>query len=106
HHNNLNFHKPRGMVVRESINRIVLSGELQDDPNATTAKPQESQFVVFDLDLNEIERITLKPGLINTGRLFPATKPDEFVGLINHPATKQFTLYRYNLTRKSIEQWI
>lgn len=106
HHRDLNFLTPRGLLVCDSLSRVVYSGQLNDDPNATTPKPSEAQLVVFDLDLNEVERLTVKPGLTHTGKLYPGVKPDEIIGHIDNDKTKQYALYRYNLAQRKLLQWV
>jgi hypothetical protein len=102
HHENLSFLKPRGMVVLDELQRIVYSGELQDDAAKPNEKPSEAQLVVYDMDLKEVERLSIKPGLQNTGQLFPAKDKHQIIGLI--PA--QHIVYRYDLANKKLLNWI
>ena len=104
HHKNLNFIKPRGMVLLESLNRIVLAGKLQDDPNAKMKKPEEAQLVFFDLDLKEIERQSIRKGVLCTGHLYPLPDKQQFLGNIKDKET-QIALYRYNVKDKKVELW-
>ena len=104
HHRNLNFIKPRGLVVLEPLNRIILSGSLQGDPNSTAKKPKEAQLVFFDLDLNEIERMSPRDGLLATGHLYPLPGNKNILGNIKDP-NAQAALYRYNVETKQLELW-
>src|SRR5690606_15250563 len=65
-------------------------------------KPAEAQLVVYDMNLKEVERITVKPGLKNTGALFPAADKNQFIGVIEGD---QF-IYRYDLSQKRLLDWI
>jgi hypothetical protein len=102
HHNNLSFLTPRGMVVLDGLQRVVYSGELQDDPAKPGQKPAEAQLVVYDMDLKELERLTVKPGLTNTGALFPAADPHQLIGVIKGDKF----IYRYDLAQKKLSDWI
>jgi hypothetical protein len=102
HHENLSFLKPRGMVVLDELQRVVFSGELQDDPAKPHEKPAEAQLVIYDMELKEIERQTVKPGLKNTGRLFPAADKNRIIGI----ADGEKYIYRYDVTQKKLLDWI
>jgi len=103
HHDGLNFLTPRGMRLIESQQRIVFSGELSDDPNAKTSKPEEAQLILFDMDLNEQKRLTVKPGLTNTGWLYPGLTETEIISCINDG--KLQALYRYDVKQEKLLAW-
>jgi hypothetical protein len=80
HHKDLNFLAPDGLLVLDDLHRVILSGGINDDPAFPNQAPKEAQLVVYDPDLNEVERVTVKPGMKDTGELFAAGK-DRFVGV-------------------------
>jgi hypothetical protein len=101
HHENLGTLTPRGMVVLDDIARIVYSGELTKDPTQPDLKPDTAQLVVYDMDLKELERLTVKPGMKNTGLLLKGAKPGEFIGI----SEDEGVLYRYDLKNKKVLDW-
>jgi hypothetical protein len=101
HHKDLSFLTPRGMVVLDDMQRIVYSGELGSDPAQPDKKPAEAQIVVYDMELKELERITIKPGMKNTGLLLNGAKPGEFIGI----SEDEGVLYRYDLKNKKLLDW-
>ena len=108
HHEHLNFLTPRGMVVMDDLQEVVYSGRLQDDPAFPRQTPAEAQLVVYDMELKEVKRLTLKPGLKSTGQLFlcpPASaskKSTQIVGVV--PEDK--VMYRYDLANETLLQWV
>jgi|GEM_PF-5658268 len=100
HNDNLNFLKPRGMVVLESIGCVVVSGELQDDPNASEPKPTTAQLVVFDMDLKELKRITVRKQLPSTGWLYAAPNPEQVIGCIQHDDIN--SIYRFDIANEKL----
>jgi hypothetical protein len=101
HHKDLSFLTPRGMVVLDELQRIVYSGEVGNDPTQPDKKPDTAQLVVYDMDLKEIERLTVKPGMKNTGLLLKGAKPGEFIGI----SEDEGVLYRYDLNAKQVLDW-
>lgn len=104
HHEKLNFLQPRGMAVLPKLGRVVLSGQLIDDPTQRDGKPAEAQLVMYDLELTELERMTVKPGLTNTGALYPAADGAQIIGVIRDPAVN--AMYLYNTQKKSLAKWV
>lgn len=126
HHEKLSFLTPRGMVVIDDLQRVVYSGRLQDDPAFPGQTPAEAQLVVYDRELNEVERLTVKPGIKSTGQLFlcPAASKSEkrswfqrlfggrekavspprtvIVGLVD----EEKAMYRYDLAAKRLLEWV
>jgi hypothetical protein len=102
-HDHLNFMQPRGMVVLPGLGRVVLSGDLIDDPDQPVGKPAEAQLVVYDLELKELERITVKPGLPGTGALHPVDGK-RFIGLIRGRDVN--ALYLYDLEQRAVVKWV
>jgi hypothetical protein len=101
HHKDLSFLTPRGMVVLDELKRIVYSGEVGNDPTQPDKKPDTAQLVVYDMDLKELERLTVKPGMKNTGLLLKGAKPGEFIGI----SEDEGVLYRYDLNAKQVLDW-
>jgi hypothetical protein len=101
HYEGLSTLTPRGMVVLDDIDRVVYSGEVTRDPMRPDDKPDAAQLVVMDRDLKEVERLTVKPGLKNTGALFSAGK-DQVIGVIGGDKF----IYRYDITQKKLLDWI
>jgi hypothetical protein len=87
---------PAGLVALPELGRIVLSGALE--PKATAA----ASLVIYDMDLNEVERIEVRPGLRSGGALFRAEADGHFLGCIQDPETEKFTLYRYDLAGRKV----
>ncbi|HOF18230.1 MAG TPA: hypothetical protein PK082_04915, partial [Phycisphaerae bacterium] len=105
HHENLNFLEPRGLVVADELGRVVLSGALRQDPSSAVPPPDEAQLVLYDMDLKEVERLTVKPGIKHTGRIFltsDAGKSNVIVGVI----PPERAIYRYDLAQKKLLDWV
>ncbi len=83
HSNRLSFLDPQGLVVLDGIDRIVYSGRLRDDPSQPDARPREAQLVVYDRELREQDRLTVKPGLETTGGLLPTDQDGVLLGIIS-----------------------
>lgn len=104
HSKNLNFLKPHNLLVMERARRVIISGRLlKDDPNTTASPPEEAELVVFDMDLNEVERLRIRKGLTSTGHLYPAPDGDEFIGCVSYEGVNAF--YRYSLKEKRVVEW-
>jgi hypothetical protein len=99
HFENLSTLTPRGMVVLDDIQRVVYSGEFKADPKLPDMK--EAQLVVYDMELKELERFTVKPGMKNTGLLLNGAQPGEFIGI----SEDEGVLYRYDLKAKKVLDW-
>lgn len=116
-HEKLSFLKPRGMTVVDDLQRVVYSGVLQDDPAFPGQTPTEAQLVVYDMELKEVERLTVKPGLKSTGELFPTrgsqqrssffenlfgqSDRGQLIGLIS----EEKAVYRYDLAHRRLLAW-
>ncbi|MCC7517872.1 MAG: hypothetical protein IT578_01670 [Verrucomicrobiae bacterium] len=97
HHRNLETLAPRGLVVLPELQRVVLSGQLD--------KGQEGpQLVVFDVELKEIERLVLKPGLANGGSLYPGATGTRIIGNVDQADLQ--AIYLYDLREKRLVSWI
>jgi hypothetical protein len=98
---------PVACLALPKMGRIILSGKAKTDV----------KLVVYDLDLNEIERIELAPGLKNTGTLYNTDGDSRFIGCYGDPANedaakqdpakpddvkKKYVLYLYDLATKAI----
>jgi hypothetical protein len=85
---------PVGLIVLPKCGRLVFSGK--------PLQAGDSRLIVYDLDLKELERIEIFPGLTDGGALFNSGVDTQFFGCVQHPETKTFTFYRYDLPGKSI----
>ncbi|MCC7517873.1 MAG: hypothetical protein IT578_01675 [Verrucomicrobiae bacterium] len=93
--------EPEGFIALPRLGRLVLSVQ--------TLGKGDAQLIVYDMDLNEVERLTLKPGLTNTGRIFNGDDDGKFLGCFENPGpndaeAKSHTLYLYDLAAKKIER--
>ena len=64
----LNFLLPRGLI--EIGGQIVFSGKVMPDPGDRNPPPTTAQLLMYDYDLRPISQATVKPGALDTGRLF------------------------------------
>jgi hypothetical protein len=83
---------PAGFIALPKLNRLVFSGSGKTD----------GRLVIYDMDLNEIERVQLKGDLTNTGALYATDSDDRFLGVYTDPATKKQVLYLYDLSAKKM----
>jgi outer membrane protein assembly factor BamB len=91
HHDKLADVTPAGLVVLPELQRVVLSSRVVPGSHA--------QLVVYDNELAEIERLTVKPDLIDTGSIFPDPTKGVIVGVL-HDA-----VYRYDIAAKKLLDW-
>ena len=61
-----------------------------------------TKLIVYDLDLKEVERIALAPGLINPGVLYNTDSNTQFLGCTTNPDTKKPMLYLYDFEAKKL----
>lgn len=94
---NLNFLNPSGFAVVESINRVVFSGNVIDDPSFPGQTPTTAQLVVYDLNLAEVGRQTVIDGLLDTGRLFTSSITGRIMGLNSAGLMYQYDLINQRL---------
>jgi hypothetical protein len=87
-HERLNLLNASGLAVIDSMSRVVFSGKPSADP-AMPKPPPTAQLVLFDMNLNEIERQTVIPGMTDTGKLFRTKSPNILIGL--SASARQFT---------------
>ena len=85
--------EPAGCIALPKLERVLVSGE---------AGKKVLPLIVYDMDLKEIERVPLPPGLINPGGLYNTDSDSEFIGCAPNPDTKKTTLYRYDLAEKKL----
>jgi hypothetical protein len=85
---------PVDMAILPGIGRLVFSGK----PDAGG----DARLIVFDMDLNETDRLVIRPGLTAGGSLFNSDVDSQFFGCVAGPETNRFTLYRYDLKEKKI----
>lgn len=86
--------EPSGFLALPKAGRLILSCESRNQENAS--------LIVFDFNLKEVDRLTLKPGLKNTGAIFNAETDAHFLGCHENPESKNWTFYRYDLPSKKI----
>jgi hypothetical protein len=86
--------EPQGMVVLPDLKRLVFSG----DPIGKG----DARLIVYDLDLNEVEKLEIRPGLDSGGALFESAATNEFLGCCHGLTTNTFTFYRYDLAEKKV----
>lgn len=77
---------PRGMVVMDTLARVVFSGKTLDASDA--------KLLVYSLDLAPLSQHTIQAGIKNTGALFETSDPAVIVGLTND---SPFYLFRFNV---------
>jgi hypothetical protein len=95
----LNFYVGHlGVVVFHNLSRVVMGGLIGDDPNFPGQTPTVSQLVLFDLDLNEIERQTPIASLIDTGFLFKTSETNVVAGV----SPTSMIAYRWNIVSKTL----
>ncbi len=96
HNTGLEFYDGElGLVLLESIGRIVFGGTMTDNPSYPGLTPDEAELVIYDLDLVEITRQLPVAFMIGTGRLYNAgADPTSVVGL----SSTGFLLYRWDIT--------
>jgi hypothetical protein len=92
------------MLLLPSLKRIVFSGEVGPAPGAAGVKPDEAQLIVYDMDFKEIERLSVRPGLQNSGNLYAGAKDTQIVGRIDDD--KNPALYLYDLEKKQLLKWL
>ena len=83
--------EPGHMIVLPKAGRLIVSGGKRDAP-----------LLVYDMDLNEVEKITLVPELKESGLLWSFGAADEFLGCYTDPQTEKHVLYVYSLSKKTI----
>lgn len=99
HNDGLNFLNPIGLVVLDDIQRVVYSGVLNDDPEFPGDTPTTAQLVIYNYELEEISRKTVKPGLTTTGLIFPSGIAGTIVGIVD--GTDGF-IYQYSVSRGAL----
>jgi hypothetical protein len=101
HFRNLDAFNPHGLLVLDHPLRVIYAGHLRKDVPGAAPLPSEAQLVVFDANLVELERLEVKPGLRDTGRLFATPNPDVIVGVV----ASERAIYRYDLHAKKLLGW-
>ena len=100
-HDGLSFLSPQGLVVLDGIKRVVYSGRVGDDPARPNQRPREAQLVIYDADLREVDRQTVKPGLSNTGLVFGTASASVILGVI----APEHAVYRYDVATRKLLAW-
>jgi hypothetical protein len=85
---------PEDIVVLPQTGRLVFSGKPE--------KGGDARLFVYDLDLKEVDRLEIRPGLQSGGALYASDSPTQFFGFVAGPESNRFTVYRYDLPLKKI----
>ncbi len=83
-----------GLALVPGLKRLVFSGRPE--------KNGDARLIVYDLDLNEVEKLEIKPGLASGGALYESASPTQFLGCCEGATTNTFMFYRYDLAAKKI----
>lgn len=97
HHDRLDRLDPQGLVVLDDLQRVVYSGRVIGDPSAGAAP---AQLVVFDANLVEVERMTVRDDLRATGVLYRQDK-SVVVGVV----AEHRAMYRYDVAKGALLAW-
>lgn len=89
---------PVDLLAIPALDRILFAGK----PDAGG----DARLFVYDRDLNEVDRLEIRPGLADGGALFDSDIATQFFGCVAGPETNRFTLYRYDLPAKKIVRQI
>lgn len=93
---------PQGFALLPKVGRIVVSGRVRTETKG--APVGTAQLRVYDLDLKEVERLTVKEGLPATGPVTAIGRDPVFLGRIDGEAKD--ALYLYNLEKKAVLKWV
>jgi hypothetical protein len=85
---------PEDMVVLPKAGQLIYSGRPE--------KGGDARLFVYDLDLKEVGRLEIRPGLESGGSLFDSDSPSQFFGCVTGPESNRVTVYRYDLPAKKI----
>jgi len=88
---------PEGMALLPGLGRVVVSGRILGEGG-------EAQLRVYDLDLKEVARLTVRRGLRSTGRLTPVAGADRLLGIVASQTGS--ALYLYDLKARSLVKWV
>ena len=91
HHDKLLEITPAGLAVLPQLKRVVLSERVSPGGHA--------ELVVYNNELVEIERLVVKPDMINTGTIFPDPVSNVIVGILPE------AVYRYDIAAKKLLDW-
>lgn len=100
---NLNFLLPRGFAVLPAMKKVVYSGELVDDPSHPNDKPAEAQLVVYDMEIKEQKRLTVKPGLASTGTLCAMPSGKQVIGYVT--TKTENGIYLFDMETEKLGKW-
>jgi hypothetical protein len=81
--------EPLALVVLPKLGRVVLSGT-------------QPEWRIYDLDLNEVERLAVMPGLAQGGLICRTDIDSQILGYVANPQTKKSILYVYDLAEKKV----
>ncbi|MCC7517877.1 MAG: hypothetical protein IT578_01695 [Verrucomicrobiae bacterium] len=92
---------PQGFALLPKAGRVVVSGRVHSETKG--APVGTAQLRVYDLDLKEVERLTVKEGLPATGFLTAIGRDPALLGRIDGEAKD--ALYLYDLEKKAVVKW-
>jgi hypothetical protein len=93
HHDKLESLDPSGLAVLGD--RLIYAGR------STGPAAGDAQLVIYDLQLKELERLVVRPGLASTGAIFSTKDKRIVVGVI----PESNALYQYNLADRRLWSW-
>jgi len=94
---------PQGMIILPRLGRIVVSGRCVERAKGIEGKPSEAQLRVYNLDLQEVERLTVRAGLDETGVIADIGHDSRFIGILEADARQ--AMYLYDLARREVVKW-
>lgn len=94
---------PQGLAVMNEINRVVLSGKLNGNENAEGARPDQAFLMLYDLDLNDVARLEVKPGLKSTGHITPVKGASRLIGVVESDEVN--ATYLYDIEEEKLLIW-
>lgn len=92
HHENMENLMPRGLVVLDGADRVVVSAN---------GKEKEGLLLIFDRELKEVERVDLKPELTSPGHLCADPSSGGAPTFLGFSSTEP-CVYRYDLAQRKI----
>lgn len=93
---------PQGFALLPKLGRIVVSGRVHTETKGTPIGT--AQLRVYDLDLKEVERLTVKEELAATGFIQAIGKDAVFLGRVDGEAKD--ALYLYDIEKKAVVKWV
>ncbi|MHC4872033.1 MAG: hypothetical protein ACYTFY_09325 [Planctomycetota bacterium] len=98
---------PMGMLVFEKLDRVVVSGRLNNNPAHEGKKPAEAKLRIYDLNLKHIEDLAVIRGMTDTGQIIKTARPDVILGRVEikkEKTTQMTILYTFSIKKKKLLQ--